>query len=327
MQLISLVDNFFSYLESEKNMAQATIKAYNNDWNDFFNYLENELKYDILSLEIKTITHQLVRKYLVYLNDKKLSQNTIARRLAALKSFFRYLLKKGIIKQNPLALVSSPKITRKLPDYLDEADMEKVLNQPFPGKAGLRDKAILELLYGSGIRVSELVSLDIDSLDLSYGFLQVWGKGNRERIVPVGKQTIKAINKYLTIARPLWSRPHEKALFVNQRGGRLSDRSVRTLVKKYCRLAGVKEILSPHGFRHSFATHLLDHGADLRVVQELLGHKKISSTQIYTHVSRGKLRKVYYAAHPRAKRNNISEIEDKLNDNHASGSDISRGGV
>jgi integrase/recombinase XerC len=204
---------------------------------------------------------------------------------------------------------------------------KRCLNQPFPGKAGLRDKAILELLYGSGIRVSELVSLDIDSLDLSYGFLQVWGKGNRERIVPVGKQTIKAINKYLTIARPLWSRPHEKALFVNQRGGRLSDRSVRTLVKKYCRLAGVKEILSPHGFRHSFATHLLDHGADLRVVQELLGHKKISSTQIYTHVSRGKLRKVYYAAHPRAKRNNISEIEDKLNDNHASGSDISRGGV
>ena len=142
----------------------------------------------------------------------------------------------------------------------------------------------MELLYGSGIRVSELVSLDIDSLDLSYGFLQVWGKGNRERIVPVGKQTIKAINKYLTIARPLWSRPHEKALFVNQRGGRLSDRSVRTLVKKYCRLAGVKEILSPHGFRHSFATHLLDHGADLRVVQELWVIK-ISSTQIYTHVS------------------------------------------
>ncbi|MGI6587723.1 MAG: tyrosine recombinase XerC [Peptococcia bacterium] len=301
MLLISLVDSFISYLENEKNMAQMTIKAYNSDWKDFFNYLENELKYDILSLEIKKITHVTVRKYLVYLNSKNLSKNTIARRLAALKSFYRYLLKKEIIYQNPLDLVSTPKVPKKLPRYLDEEEIEKVLQQPsLCNKVGLRDKAILELLYGAGIRVSELVSMDLDNLDLSYGYIRVIGKGSRERIVPIGKEAIKGIQMYLEKARPQWAMKKQKALFVNQKGGRLSDRSVRTIVKKYCCQAGTKEILSPHGFRHSFATHLLDHGADLRVVQELLGHKKISSTQIYTHISRRKLRKVYHMSHPRA---------------------------
>ena len=301
MLLVPLVDSFISYLENEKNMAQSTVKAYNSDWKDFFNYLENELEYDILSLEIKKITHVTVRKYLVCLNSKNLSQNTIARRLAALKSFYRYLLKKEIIHQNPLILVSTPKVPKKLPRYLDEEEMVKVLQQPsVHNEVGLRDKAILELLYSAGIRVSELVAMDLDNLDLSYGYIRVIGKGSRERIVPIGEKAIKALQMYLEKARPQWTLPKEKALFVNQKGGRLSDRSVRTIVNKYCRQAGVNEILSPHGFRHSFATHLLDHGADLRVVQELLGHKKISSTQIYTHVSRRKLRKVYHLTHPRA---------------------------
>jgi len=301
MLLVPLVDSFINYLEHEKNMAEMTIKSYNSDWKDFFNYLENELKYDILSLEIKKITHITVRKYLVYLNSKNLSKNTIARRLAALKSFYHYLLKKEIICQNPLDHVSTPKIPKKLPRYLDQEEMERVLQQPsLNNEVGIRDKAILELLYGAGIRVSELASLDLDNVDLSYGYLRVVGKGSRERVVPIGKEAIKAIQSYLEKARPQWVLKKEKALLVNQKGGRLSDRSIRTIVHKYCRQAGTKEILSPHGFRHSFATHLLDHGADLRVVQELLGHKKISSTQIYTHVSRKKLRQVYHSAHPRA---------------------------
>ena len=301
MLLTSLVDSFFYYLENERNMAKMTIKAYNSDWNDFFNYLENELEYDIISLDVAEITHNIVRKYLAYLNRKQFNPNTIARRMASLKSFYRYLLKKAIIKQNPLDLLSTPKIPKKLPKYLDEQEMEKVLQQPLLSTAtGLRDRAIMELLYGAGIRVSELASLDLENLDLAYGYIRVIGKGSRERIVPIGKEAIKALKLYLEKARPKWTGKREKALFVNQKGGRLSDRSVRTFVQKYCRQAGTREILSPHGFRHSFATHLLDNGADLRVVQELLGHQKISSTQIYTHVSRAKLRKVYHLAHPRA---------------------------
>jgi integrase/recombinase XerC len=158
----------------------------------------------------------------------------------------------------------------------------------------------LELLYGTGIRVSELVQLDMDNIDMAYGYLRVFGKGGRERLVPLGRTAIEAIKKYMHEVRPEWNKNGLKAVFLNQRGGRLSDRSIRSIVKKCCSLAMAKEIISPHGFRHSFASHLLDNGADLRVVQELLGHKKISSTQIYTHVSRGKLRKVYHLAHPRA---------------------------
>jgi len=301
MLLVPLVDSFISYLENEKNMAKMTITSYNKDWQDFFNYLENELKYDILSLDVNEITHTTIRKYLVYLNERGLTKSTIARHLAALKSFYRYLLKKEIIEHNPLDQVSSPKIPKKLPRYLDQEQMEAVLQQPsLYSEAGIRDKAIMELLYGAGIRVSELVSMDLANLDLSYGYIRVFGKGSRERVVPIGKEAIKALQMYLEKARPQWSLLQEKALFLNQKGGRLTDRSVRTIVNKYCRQAGAKEVLSPHGFRHSFATHLLDHGADLRVVQELLGHKKISSTQIYTHVSRKRLRQVYHLTHPRA---------------------------
>jgi integrase/recombinase XerC len=175
------------------------------------------------------------------------------------------------------------------------------LEQPSAAtETGIRDKAILELLYGAGIRVSELVMLDTEHLDLRYGFVRVFGKGSKERLVPIGKPAVEALEQYLKVARPLWANPDNPALFVNQKGGRLSDRSVRTFVQKYCQEAHTREYISPHGFRHSFATHLLDNGADLRVVQELLGHSKISSTQVYTHVSRSKLRKVYHLAHPRA---------------------------
>jgi len=301
MLLTILVDSFFIYLESEKNMALFTIKSYNSDWMDFFYFLENEQKLNLGSLEIHEIDHNIIRKYLVYLNDKGLSRTTAARRLAALRSFYRYLLKKEIINKSPLKNVSTPKIPKKLPKYLEQNEMAEVLEQPPDSKeTGIRDKAILELLYGTGIRVSELVRLDLEGIDLTHGYIRVYGKGGRERIVPVGKTAVKAVAGYLTEARPGWDKEQSKALFLNQKGGRLSDRSIRSIVKKYCLQANIKEIISPHGFRHSFASHLLDNGADLRIVQELLGHKKISSTQVYTHVSRSKLRKIYHLAHPRA---------------------------
>lgn len=304
MLLTPLLDSFFVYLESERNLAKHTIKAYNSDWIDFLSFLETVPAYDLKSLKVKKIDHALVRKYLVYLNGRNMGKATIARRLASLKSFFRYLNKKEIITYNPLESVATPKLPHRLPRYLEQEEMARVISQPEGNKeSGTRDKAILELLYGTGIRVGELVKINLDSIDLDLGYVRVFGKGGRERLVPLGKMAINAVRAYL-ITRSRWLAKSllspEKVLFLNQKGGPLSDRSVRTIVNKYCKMAGAKEILSPHGFRHSFASHLLDNGADLRVVQELLGHKKISSTQIYTHVSRRKLRKVYHLTHPRA---------------------------
>lgn len=301
MLIAALIDSYFIYLTSEKNMASLTIKSYNNDWMDFLYFLENKAKFDLAALTIEEIDHGLIRRYLADLSNRGLAKTTIARRLAALKSFFRYLQKKEMIAANPMAQFSTPKIPKRLPKYLDVQEMSRVIEQPKEGTdPGKRDKAILELLYGTGIRVSELVGMDVTSLDLSYGYIRVFGKGSRERLVPLGKAANQALDAYLRETRPRWDVLNAKALFLNKSGGRLTDRSVRSIVKKYCRKAGAKEILSPHGFRHSYASHLLDNGADLRVVQELLGHKKISSTQIYTHVSRAQLRKVYHLAHPRA---------------------------
>lgn len=301
MSLTAMVDSFLIYLQTEKNMSEKTIRSYNSDWQDFFSFLETQLKLDLAGFVVSEINHGLVRSYLAHLNSRGLSKTTAARRLAALKSFCRYLVKKGYSEQNPLALVATPKIPKRLPRYLEPGDMSKVLEQPEEtSDTGLRDRAIMELLYGAGIRVSELVQLDLGNLDLSYGFVRVFGKGGRERLVPIGKPACTALRQYIESARPKWAQGKEQALFVNQQGGRLSDRSVRTIVNKYCRLAQTKETISPHGFRHSFASHLLDNGADLRAVQELLGHKKISSTQVYTHVSRNKLRNVYHRTHPRA---------------------------
>ncbi len=305
MLLAPLVDSFVVYLQSERNLSEKTIQAYVSDWQDFFEFLENRRGRSLGEITVEEVDHLLVRQYLAYLNTRGLNKTTSARRLAALRSFFRFLQKKEIIEKNPLIQVASPKIPNRLPRYLEQEDMNKVLEQPeLFSAAGMRDRAILELLYGAGIRVGELVQLDLDNIDLCHGYVRVFGKGGRERVVPIGKIAVQALNRYLQEARPRLAakavQEESKALFLNQRGGRLSDRSVRTLVNRYCRQAGTKETVSPHGFRHSFASHLLDNGADLRTVQELLGHKKISSTQIYTHVSRGRLRKIYRMAHPRA---------------------------
>lgn len=301
MLLTVLTDSFFVYLESEKNMSLQTIKSYNGDFSDFFCFLEQELKYDLASLDIERINHGLIRRYLVYLNNKGLAKSTLARRLAALKSFYRYLVKKEIIKKNPLDKVSIPKIPKRLPRYLEKKEMAEILQQSCRDKeASLRNRALLELLYGAGLRVTELVQLDVKNIDLTLRYVRILGKGNRERIVPIGKIAVETLISYLEEVRSKWDVNDSAALFLNKKGGRLSDRSIRNIVKKYCIQAKTREVVSPHGIRHSFASHLLDNGADLRVVQELLGHKKISSTQVYTHVSNKRLLDVYYHTHPRA---------------------------
>jgi integrase/recombinase XerC len=232
------------------------------------------------------------------------SRKTIARKLSGLRSFYRYLLREKMVENNPVKAVTTPKLPKALPKVLYQEEMLALLNQPdLNSPLGMRDRAILELLYASGMRVSELVGLTVDSLDLTVGVALVFGKGAKERYVPIGKSAISSLTQYLLEVRPkLLSKNQDEhnLLFLNARGGPLTDRSVRRIVDKYVNAAAISLKASPHTFRHSFATHLLDGGADLRSVQELLGHVNISTTQIYTHVSKERLRETYYNSHPRA---------------------------
>jgi len=248
------------------------------------------------------VDHLAVRKHLALLQRSGVKRTTIARKMASLRAFFRYLTREEILSVNPLSHVSSPKLEKRLPEVLSQDGAWALVQAPDTGTpAGLRDRAILEVLYSSGLRVSELVGLDLGDLDLSVGYVRVMGKGSRERIVPVGSYAVKAVKRYLTAGRPLLDKKKAgQALFLNKDGGRLTTRSIRNIVDKYVEQVSIQRKISPHTLRHSFATHLLDGGADLRSVQELLGHVKMSTTQIYTHVSREKLMAVYEKNHPRA---------------------------
>jgi tyrosine recombinase XerC len=301
MLLIDAVDRFLLWLDDERNASPMTLKSYSLDWQDFFAYLETEEGLDIKAAELDALDPLVIRRYVYHMHRRQLSRNTVHRHLAAMKSFDRFLLVQRWIKDNPMELIPLPKREKHLPRFLNMEEMGRVLEQPdLNTEAGCRDQAIMEVLYGCGLRVQELVGLTLSAVNLSSGLARVMGKGGRERVVPMGSKACEALSKYLEVSKATRRKKNSQALFLNVRGGALTDRSVRDIVKKYCVQAQTKEILSPHGFRHSFATHLLDNGADLRVVQELLGHRKISSTQIYTHVSRSHLRKIYYLAHPRA---------------------------
>jgi integrase/recombinase XerC len=248
---------------------------------------------------LEKIDYLMLRKYLALLKERNLSARSLGRRLSALRSFFRFLSREGYLKANPVSMLSSPKLQKHLPQFLTEDEVIKLINSVFVGEEldekALRDKAILETFYSCGIRISELAGLDISDIDFIAGVIKVLGKGRKERIVPVGDIAIAAIRKYIQ------SREREdKALFLNKNSRRISIRGVRNIVGKYIRLAGIKQGVSAHTLRHSFATHLLNRGADLRTVQELLGHVNLSTTQIYTHLTTEKLKNVYDKAHPRA---------------------------
>ena len=245
-----------------------------------------------------------IRAYLAYLTGLGLARTTIARKIAALRSFFKYLTLQGVVEQNPLHNLRTPKCPKKLPGFLYIREIDELLRFEDTTPKGLRDRAILEVLYGAGIRVSELTGLNLGDLDLDRGYLRVYGKGAKERLTFLGKQGCKALADYLRKGRPFYlaqgSAPGERAVFLNKDGTRLSARSVRRLLDSYVRRAALEKKVSPHTLRHSFATHLLEGGADLRSVQELLGHVNISTTQIYTHLSREQVKKAYNKAHPRA---------------------------
>lgn len=297
MQMEEALRAFIEYLQIEKNASIYTIHSYTHDIEDFFDFSRQQNMQDFAA-----VSYVLVRKYLVECNQKKLAKSTIARKLSSLRSFYRFLMREGVVAENPFVLVATPKKEKKLPKVLYVDEIEQLLAQPdLSTPLGLRDRAILEVLYASGMRVGELVGLELNSLDLQVGTALVFGKGAKERYVPLGRPAMAALQQYLVKGRPqLASNDHEKHLFLNFRGGPLTARSVRRMLDKMIQQTSIYLKVSPHTLRHSFATHLLDAGADLRTVQELLGHVNISTTQIYTHVSNERLRQVYRQAHPRA---------------------------
>jgi integrase/recombinase XerC len=291
-------DKYIKYLEAERNVSPYTIRNYKTDLSDFFHFLKQN---DIGSLE--KVDRQVLRAYMGSLMEQGIVKASIARKLSAIRSFYRYLVREKKLKTNPIERASSPKLDKRLPSFLTMDEVERLLNAPDPSTPqGLRDRALLELLYASGLRVSELVNLDLGEVDLDTNEIRVWGKGSKERVVLMGKPASEALRNYLGQGRPkLLGEKKTNALFINRYGERIPERRVQKMLEDYAKKAGIEKRVHPHILRHTFATHLLDGGADLRVVQELLGHARLSSTQIYTHVTKSQARKVYLSAHPMAK--------------------------
>lgn len=286
------IQKFITYLEIEKNASPHTITNYQIDLKEFNSSLKEK--------PLEKISHTDVRLFLARMKEKKLSKRSVARKMACLRSFFRFLCREGYIKSNPAAGLQTPKQEKRLPIFLDVDKVVKLIESPdIFDMYGKRDRAILETLYSSGLRVSELVGLNKENVDFISGVLKVFGKGKKERLAPIGDRALRAVRSYLEKLGASKIK-EKKAVFLNKSGRRMSDRAVRRVVEKYIRKTSLSEKISPHSLRHSFATHLLDRGADLRSVQELLGHANLSTTQIYTHVSTEHLKRVYEKTHPRA---------------------------
>ncbi|HWI51062.1 MAG TPA: site-specific tyrosine recombinase XerD [Symbiobacteriaceae bacterium] len=292
-----LIHEFINYLSVERGLAINTLESYGRDLRQYSEFLETDDESALDSVSRNTIVN-----YLLYLQSQGKATATIARRLAALKAFYQFLVREKRIGSDPTANLESPKLEKRLPKVLSVTEVERLLAQPDAGQAaGVRDRAMLELLYATGIRVSELVSLDVTDVNLEMGYIKCSGKGSKERIVPLGSLAIQSCREYLSGARTRLVREREElALFVNHHGHRLTRQGFWKIVKKYAEDAKIEKEITPHTLRHSFATHLLENGADLRSVQEMLGHADISTTQIYTQVTRGRIKEVYAKAHPRA---------------------------
>ncbi len=300
-------DKYINYLEAEKNASKYTVRNYTSDL--IGNYKRGPEKgfFQFLKLRnigsLQEVDRHVIRDYMSWLMEKDIVKASIARKLSAIRSFFRYLVREELLEKNPLENSSSPKMDRRLPSFLTVEEIERLLAAPDLSRPqGLRDRALIELLYASGLRVSELVSLNKGQVDLKTREIRVVGKGSKERLVLIGKPAASAISIYLSRGRPeLSGKKGSSALFLNRSGGRIPERRVQKILDEYAARAGIRKRVHPHILRHSFATHLLDRGADLRVVQELLGHASLSSTQIYTHVTKSQARKVYLSSHPLAR--------------------------
>jgi len=285
---------FLDHLSVERGLSQNTLLAYRRDLERYFTFLEKK------NFSFQKIGREEIRSFMIAEKESGISARSIGRRLVAFRTFYRFLVGEGILKEDPTALLDSPKLWRKLPDVLSVAEVNRLLAAPSGRRwIDLRDRAFLETLYATGLRASEVVSLRLEDLHLDVGFLQCLGKGGKERIVPIGKQAIQAIQKYLERGRPKVSRGKENAVFLSRLGRHLSRQSLWKILRKSAREARLSKRITPHTLRHSFASHLLEGGADLRVVQEMLGHSDISTTQLYTHVDRGRLKAIHEKFHPR----------------------------
>ena len=294
-----LLARFRSHLELERSASPYTLRNYTNDLKEFRAFLESEGVNSFGGVD-----QPLIRRYVGGLLNGGKARSSVARKMSALRSFYRYLSAEGLVAANPMETASAVKQEKRLPGFLSTDEMGRVFAAAeATTPQGLRDRAILELLYGCGLRVSEVVNLDVEQVDIEGRETRVWGKRNKQRLVVMGIPAAAALSTYLKSGRPkLVKKRATSALFVNRYGKRLVQRRVQYIVKAYAEKAGLDQRVHPHLLRHTFATHLMDGGADLRVVQELLGHASLSSTQIYTHVSQGQARKIYLAAHPGAKR-------------------------
>jgi integrase/recombinase XerD len=293
-----LLTKYFNYLLIERGIAQNTLESYGRDLRRFVLFVQEEKRFT----NLREVTPEVITEYLVRIRDEGLAANSMNRSLAALRGFYKYLLREKIIKENPLANIELAKVWMKLPDTVSKEEMTAILAQPGTQTVpAIRNTAMLELLYATGIRVSELINLTMNSLNWQVGFLIVMGKGSKERIVPVGKVAYDCVRRYVDEVRPkLMEKKSTDVLFLNRFGRKFSRQGFWKIVVGYAKQAGLQKKVYPHTFRHSFASHLLEGGADLRTVQVMLGHSDISTTQIYTHITRERLKEVHEKYHPRS---------------------------
>ena len=297
MAINNILMDYLHYLKVERGLSENTINSYGIDLKLFLEYLrENEIP------SFKQVNKEVIVNYMQAEKNNNKANSSILRSVSSLRKFFQYLAQEKIIEKDPMLLIDTPKKKQHLPQVLTKEEVEKLLHSPNTGQVlGLRDRAMLELMYATGLRISEIINLKLEDLHLTMGTLQTLGKGHKERIVPVGDEAIKWVNRYLEEARPkLLKQKRSNYLFLNFHGNNLTRQGVWENLKAEVRKAGIQKNITPHTLRHSFATHILENGADLRIVQELLGHADISTTQIYTHLSNKQLADIYNRAHPRA---------------------------
>jgi len=298
-----LINAFLNYLAVEKGFSANTVGAYRNDLDQLNDFIEGMASAKGFKAEWLSVDRNLLINYIIDLKDRNYASATVARKVAAVKSFFAFLVAEKKIQNDPTENISSPKVNKSLPKPLSLTEIDVLLAEPAKSSTpeAMRDVAMLELLYASGMRVSELIDLNVNDINLKAGFVRCLGKGSKERIIPIHDRAVRSVKEYISEARPhLLKGKEEQALFLNRRGDRLTRQGFWLILKGHAKAAGIKKVVTPHTLRHSFATHILSGGADLRAVQELLGHANISSTQIYTHLTSEHVRHAYDKAHPRA---------------------------